>query len=423
MLMILTIAGSRAAYPQYIFPNHLSEAKIYWEQQYLMETISSAVTIDKRWDDLGQSDLSSDQARSLHLLLNVWGSQLESLPKADQDFAEKYVHLALYLSGINPMATSTYDRTGPWMLTFPDARRYGLVVNDWIDERRDLAKSTRAARLLFQNLKSLHGENTEIAFVLGAAGSIRASKEQLDMIEADLTALRLLAKNIPEGKLIATEKSGIGQSFQEEIDLTVLLATLSMSETAFRQQNPTIIGDRIPAGVVVKLPMMLDGHALAEQTRMLAVAHKRAQDSLMHRIKNDIPSPESHQVVSYRVKSGDVLGKIASRHGVTVAKIKKWNNLRSDRIDINQRLTIYMPKGKAVAAEPAQQPTTIVSEKASAESKADEQGKFTIYEVLPGDTLWAISKRFEGVKPEQIMAWNGIGEDLSIGQKLKIKVQ
>src|SRR5277367_3620822 len=37
------------------------------------------------------------------------------------------------------------DGDGPWQLSKETAQRFGLVINDWIDERRDPIKSTRAA--------------------------------------------------------------------------------------------------------------------------------------------------------------------------------------------------------------------------------------------------------------------------------------
>jgi membrane-bound lytic murein transglycosylase D len=45
--------------------------------------------------------------------------------------------------------------------------------------------------------------------------------------------------------------------------------------------------------------------------------------------------------VAYRVKSGDILGRIAIRNGVTVRQLKKWNHLRSDTIRPGQILYIY----------------------------------------------------------------------------------
>ena len=61
--------------------------------------------------------------------------------------------------------------------------------------------------------------------------------------------------------------------------------------------------------------------------------------------KREKPLPEvltASSQVRYRVRSGDYLGKIANKYGVRVSQIKKWNNLRSNKI--GQRLTIYPRK-------------------------------------------------------------------------------
>jgi membrane-bound lytic murein transglycosylase D len=49
----------------------------------------------------------------------------------------------------------------------------------------------------------------------------------------------------------------------------------------------------------------------------------------------------SSDVISYRVKKGDTLWEIASRHNVSVASIQKWNNLRSAELTPGDSLTIY----------------------------------------------------------------------------------
>ena len=53
---------------------------------------------------------------------------------------------------------------------------------------------------------------------------------------------------------------------------------------------------------------------------------------------------------NYKVKSGDYLGKIASRYGVTINQIKNWNNLRSNNIRVGQTLYIYRNGGPAVSS-------------------------------------------------------------------------
>ncbi len=54
-----------------------------------------------------------------------------------------------------------------------------------------------------------------------------------------------------------------------------------------------------------------------------------------------IPQPKiTYNSTTYRVKKGDYLGKIARKFKTSVSNLKRWNNLRSDRIDINQKLKI-----------------------------------------------------------------------------------
>ena len=72
-------------------------------------------------------------------------------------------------------------------------------------------------------------------------------------------------------------------------------------------------------------------------------AHKTKQD-----IKDSIAiaqhkriAPKNGRAVVYRVRNGDVMGKIAQRYHCRVSQIKNWNNLHSDRLRIGQKLYIY----------------------------------------------------------------------------------
>ena len=55
------------------------------------------------------------------------------------------------------------------------------------------------------------------------------------------------------------------------------------------------------------------------------------------------PAPDADG--TYTVKSGDVLGSIAKKHGTTVAKLREANNLKTDQIKVGQKLKI--PAGGA----------------------------------------------------------------------------
>jgi len=415
--LALLIAGAQAAYPQISFPDNLQNSTVYWEELVSFPLGNQQEYLFKQWNQLSNRSLSTTDFKYLENVLNLTGYQISKLPKEEKQFLFKYQHLAIHLSGMNPSALGSSDRAGVWMLTYPAARRYGLIVNDQVDERRDLVKSTQAARSLFKDLKNRHGANAETMFVLGAAGWKHTSEKKILEIEENLAALRLLSKSFDGNRSLQADANWIPQLFDGKVSITALSLELGLDDSQFHHMNPTLIGRYIPAGTEILIPSAVDGHNLIASTMSMERLHRKQQDSIVNRIKRNIPSPQSHQVVSYRVKSGDVLGKIAERYGVRVSKIKKWNNLRSDRIDINQKLTIYYPKGKKIPKKAVAKTTP----KPEVKLIAKEIGKFTIYEVQPGDTLWAISKKFSDVKPEDIMAWNAIGENLSIGQKLKIK--
>jgi len=117
--------------------------------------------------------------------------------------------------------------------------------------------------------------------------------------------------------------------------------------------------------------------------------------------------------IVYKVKSGDVLGSIALRHRVSVNDIKKWNNLKSSNINIGQRLNIY-PKGTVKTT------TTVASNKTSHATTAVTADS-KVYTVQPGDTLWTISKKFDGLTIEKIKSLNKLNDSkIKAGQTLII---
>jgi len=64
-------------------------------------------------------------------------------------------YMVMIESGFSAVATSSADAVGPWQFIEPTGQRYGLKKNWWLDERRDLKKSTWAA---IRYIKDLHEE-------------------------------------------------------------------------------------------------------------------------------------------------------------------------------------------------------------------------------------------------------------------------
>ena len=114
----------------------------------------------------------------------------------------------------------------------------------------------------------------------------------------------------------------------------------------------------------------------------------------------DIDVGESEEI-TYIVKSGDTLWKIANSYGVTVDDIKKANNLTSNALSINQELII---PAKNVTVEPEE----------------DEDTGEIKYVVVKGDNLYSIANKYN-VTVDEIKSANNLTSNLlNIGQILVI---
>jgi membrane-bound lytic murein transglycosylase D len=114
----------------------------------------------------------------------------------------------------------------------------------------------------------------------------------------------------------------------------------------------------------------------------------------------------------YRVRSGDVLGRIANQFGLSVSAIQHANNLRTSRIYPGQQLIIpmpasYLPKesstessSKSLVKNTPKSVTKTVAQKA-----ASDASKARTYRVRRGDNFTTIARK-HGVSVQNLKDWN-----------------
>ncbi len=110
------------------------------------------------------------------------------------------------------------------------------------------------------------------------------------------------------------------------------------------------------------------------------------------------------------IKSGESLGIIAEKYGVTVRDIKNWNGIRKNKIISGQKLEIYISPDTAEKSDV----------KIKSDSKEINNKNYVEYKVKKGDTLFRIASQYN-VTIDQLKKWNNFKDDnIDIGQIIKI---
>ena len=350
----------------------------------------------------------------------------ETLDKHNIPLEMKY--LAIVESALVPTAQSPVGAKGLWQFMFSTGKLYDLNVNSYVDERADPVKSTEAASRYLKKLYTIFND-WDLALAAYNSGpgnvskAIRRSGGKRNYWNIRQNLPRETAGYLPA--FYATmyifeyaEEHGFKSSgpkfpyiitdsvqVKKTISLEQVSKITSIDTTELRFLNPQYKLGIIPyvenKKYTLRLPVDKMGLFLSNEKAVYAYA-------LSEFNKREKPLPEftdqpAH--VRYRVRSGDYLGKIAKKFGVGVSQIKRWNRLRSTRLRVGQRLTIY--------------PRKFV--KSSKYNTTSAKNKKT-YTVKNGDSLWSIAQKFPGVTVEHLKKWNNISNTkLKPGMKLKIQ--
>src|SRR5690606_9480240 len=126
--------------------------------------------------------------------------------------------------------------------------------------------------------------------------------------------------------------------------------------------------------------------------------------------RNTVGSTYNKEKIVYKVQKGDVLGKIAGKYGVGIADLRKWNNINGNLIRAGQNLSIWVkPNSTSLSNQLAKSNT----------DKPIAVPNQAVYLVQPGDTLWAISQRYENLSIEKIKKLNNLtSNSIKPGQRL-----
>ncbi len=399
------------------------------------------VSNDARWM-LGQ--LNRLTASEKCCLLNIirktdWAIpvniQSAGLPFSITDFG-------LAITGLKPDFSGQANSYGIWGLPYLAGVAYPLHIDSVYDERMNPAISAMAAAKYLRQLHETFGvwSLAIYAYAEGPAavrrltGSGKLSETPLAAFDAFVACI--LFTNIHQSFMLA----GISHEVQagdtvivnRKLHIRQISDYMSIPEVTIRAMNPEIIGDiiygnlrpvifRLPAGYAQRFNLAADSIANYRDT----VFFPKPKPAVVN--QNDAVARTSpgadYEKTYYTIQSGDNLGAIAEKMGVSVADLKDWNDISGTKIYAGKKLVIYVKKGSTVV-KPETKPAEKPAEIKKPETPSVLQGYILkdTYTVQKGDSPYTIAKKYPGVSAENIMEWNGISNpsQLQIGQKLKI---
>ncbi len=349
-------------------------------------------------------------------------------------------YLSIIESGLNTRAVSRARAVGLWQFMSPTGKYYGLNQDWYIDERMDPEKATDAACRYLRDLYRMFND-WELALAAYNSGpgnvkkAIRKSGYKKTFWDIYNFVPRETRSYVPQFVAITYTMNYLDEhNFIEDGEEILMPAdTILVSNFLYlptfaeltgvciedlQKLNPSIQHNAIPDSkkpYIFHVPVLSLEPLAANRLAILDSASKVGKESVQALAVNSVGNTDGRDRIVYKVKSGDVLGSIAIRHNVRVNDIKKWNNLNSNTIQIGQRLTIWTRPGAYQETQPIASntnPKTAIP--------APIPGSKT-YIVQQGDTLWDISRKFEGLSIERIKNLNNLQDNkIKAGQTLII---
>lgn len=371
-------------------------------------------------------DYTREMLRRKEIYLPIFEKYLKAY-----DLPQELKYLPIIEAGLNPKAKSGPQAVGLWQFMAPTARERGLKIDWYIDERMDPEKSTEAA---CQYIKWLYGVFKDWKLTLAAYNSgignvkraIRRAGYRNDFWKVYRYLPRETRSYVPQFAAIVytMEYADVHNIYTEDpqypIDFDIVKTNQFVYLKAFAEEsgipldilnqlNPAIKKGAIPAkaqNFELRIPKASKLDYLKNQTLILAKAE--AAKTEFEKMAQNMPgSTFGKEKLVYRVRSGDVLGTIARKHGVRLTDLKAWNNIRGSLIRVGQRLNIY------IGPDFYEKSTVRLINQPIPDSK--------LHVVQPGDTLWDISRMYKGLSIDKIRQLNNLkGNSIKPGMQLRV---
>ena len=286
----------------------------------------------------------------------------EYLDKYSMPLELKYI--PIIESSLRVDAKSPAGAVGIWQFMYYTAKEYNLRINSYLDERRDVYKSTEAACQYLNKAFNIF-DNWELAVASYNCGrgnvtkALRRSGGELNYWKIRPFLPRETRNYIPA--LISViyvmnyaSEHGIKADTTYTIDthtidtiqlkkpikISHLAEVLQIEQSLIEELNPVYKNKLVPYRSGEKFHVVLPhykwGVFLNNEDSIYSLLNKMEEaENFEYPLFSDI------EKIKYVVKRGDYLGRIARKYKCKVSDIMTWNDLSSSKIRVGQKIHIY----------------------------------------------------------------------------------
>ncbi len=375
----------------------------------------------------------------------------EAFDKQNVPLEIKY--LAVVESALNPKAVSRVGATGLWQFMYQTGKQYGLKIDSYVDERSDPLKASEAAAQYMKNMYAIFGDwDLVLASYNSGPGNVAKAirrsggqqnywnirknlpKETQGYVPAFLATMYIYEYHKEHGikpekapiKHFATDTVMIKRqmSFKQISELIdIPVAQLQILNPSYKLNVVPSYKDqthylRLPQDKMAvftsnesKIYAYVDREANLREKPFQIVRPIVAQDSV-----NTFQKLAQAKVRYYRVKRNDNLSTIAQKYDVAVEDIKKWNNIKGNKVAYGKNLKINGIEAdqNSLAVAKAELDKKGVQKDSAAVASA------SFYVVQKGDNLSAIAKKFN-ITVADIQDWNKLtNSNVQLGASLQV---
>jgi len=370
---------------------------------------------------------------------------------------EQLKYLSIIESALIPTARSRAGAVGLWQFMPATGRLYKLYQNSYRDERMDPEKATRAAAKYLKYLYEYFGDwELALAAYNCGPGNVRKALRragkpykfssedgsgQLDInfnsnfwdiyqylpretrsYLPQFVAMIYVLSYAEEHNLIQdkpfypipTEDVYVSQS----VDLYKLSENIGICFDDLKLINPELRYGYIPSGVknyALKIPQARFRMFDMNRSKILEASKYTGRSYYYNSVADNKKSGDKYY---HTVRSGESLGLIAQRNGVSLSKLRAWNNIYTNRIYPGQKLVVY---GKGKEPKTTTRRTTTQTRTTSNNTIGQAIPSNKVYIVQEGDSLWLIARKFKGMTVEKLKQLNNLrSNSLKPGQRLKL---